>query len=87
MFKAGRESVEDSRSGRPRTSITKDQIVAVQVVKVDRRWIACSEVGISHGSVISILHDSLDLNKVSSRWIPILLSGGTGCGWNVVSSC
>jgi len=30
--------------------------------------------GISHGTVISILHEQLDMKKLSVRWVPRLLT-------------
>jgi len=30
--------------------------------------------GISHGTVISILHEQLDMKKLSARWVPRLLT-------------
>ena len=79
LFKAGRESLEDDpRTGRPRTSTDPDHVAAVEkIVLSDRRvkvaFIA-EQMHISEDSVIKILHESLGLNKISSRWIPRLLS-------------
>ena len=78
-FKAGKFSVEDdSRPGRPKTSVTKASIAAVKiVVELDARLFvkdiaSCS--GISEGSVHTILKKRLDLRKVCARWVPHLLS-------------
>ena len=77
-FKEGRQSVEDQpRSGRPTTSQTADHVAVVQqVIERDRRATIdaiAEEVGISHGSVHSILTDTLGLSKLSARWVPRLL--------------
>ena len=78
-FKAGKFSVEDdTRPGRPKTPVTKANIAAVKiVVEQDARLsvkdiISC--IGISEGSVQTILKKHLDLRKVCARWVPHLLS-------------
>ena len=78
-FKAGKFSVEDdTRPGRPKTSVTKDNIAAVKiVVKQDARLSVkdiASCTGISEGSVQTILKKRLDLRKVCARWVPYLLT-------------
>ena len=61
-FKAGNFSVEDdTHPGRPKTSVTKTNIAAVKI-------------GISEGSVQTILKKRLDLRKVCARWVPHLLT-------------
>ena len=74
-FKAGKCSVEnDTRPGRPETSITKANIAAVKiVVEQDARLSVkdkASCIGISEGSVQTILKKRLDLRKVCARWVP-----------------
>ena len=77
-FKAGKFSVEDTRPGRPKTSVTKANIAAVKnVVEQDARLsvkdtASCS--GISEGSVQIILKKHLDLRNVSAWWVPHLLT-------------
>ena len=78
-FKAGKFSVEDNtRPGRPKTSVTKANIAAVKiVVKQDARLSVkdiASCTGISEGSVQTILKKCLDLRKVCARWVPHLLT-------------
>ena len=78
-FKAGKFSVEDdTRPGRPKTSVTKANIVAVKnVVKQDARLSVkdiASCTGISEGSVQTILKKRLNLRKVCARWVPHLLT-------------
>ena len=75
-FKAGKFSVEDdTRPGRPKTSVTKANIAAVveQDAQLSVRDIA-SCTGISEGSVQTILKKHLDLRKVCARWVPHLLT-------------
>ena len=72
-FKAGKFSVEDdTRPGRPKTSVTKANIAAVKiVVEQDARLFVkdtASCTGISEGSV------NLDLRKVCAMWVPHLLT-------------
>ena len=78
-FKAGKFSVEDdTRPGRTKTSVTKANIAAVKiVVKQDARLSVkdiASCIGISEGSVQTILKKRLDLRKVCARWVPHLLT-------------
>ena len=78
-FKARKISVEDdTRPGRPKTSVTKANIAAVKiVVKQDARLSVkdiASCTGISEGSVQTILKKRLDLRKVCARWVPHLLT-------------
>ena len=70
-FKARKFSVEDdTRPGRPKTSVTKTNIAAVKIViEQDARL-----SGISEGSVQTILKKRLDLRKVCARWVPHLLT-------------
>ena len=67
--KAGKFSIEDNtRPGRPKTSVTKANIAAVKiVVEQDARLSVkdrASCTGISEGSVQTILKKRLDLRKV-----------------------
>ena len=78
-FKAGKSSVEDdTHPGRPKTSVTKANIVAIKiVVKQDARLSIkdiASCTGISEGSMQTILKKRLDLRKVCTRWVPHLLT-------------
>ena len=73
-FKAGKFFVEDdTRPGRPKTSVTKANIAAVKIVRLSVKDIA-SCTGISEGSVQTILKKCLDLRKVCARWAPHLLT-------------
>ena len=78
-FKAGKFSVEDdTRPGRPKTSVTKANIAAVKIaVEQDARLSVkdiASCTGISEGSVQTILKKRLDLRRVCARWVPHLLT-------------
>ena len=78
-FKRGRESVEDdARSGRPRTSTSDVQIDAVRnMVLADRRVTIqhiAETLGISFGSVQTILTGVLHMSKLSARWVPRMLN-------------
>ena len=74
-FKAGRETIEDAdRSGRSSTAHTAKMVTAVRrKVEQDRRVTIeaiAEELGISHGSVHSILTEDLGFSKLSARWVP-----------------
>ena len=78
-FKVGKFSVEDdTRPGRPKTSVTKANIVAVRIVGEQDARLSDIDIasctGISEGSVQTNLKKRLDLRKVCSRWVPHLLS-------------
>ena len=75
--KAGTFSVEDdTRPGRPKTSVTKANIAAVKlVVEQDARLSVKAIAGFTGiGSVQAILKKRLDLRKVSARRVPHLLT-------------
>ena len=69
-FKAGKFSVEDdTRPGRPKTSVTKANIAAVKIVVEQDAQLSVKDTtsctGISEGSAQTILKKRLDLRKVS----------------------
>ena len=75
----GKFSVEDdTRPGRPKTSVTKANIAAVKIVVEQDERLSVKDIasctGISEGSVQTILKKRLDLRKVCSRWVPHLLT-------------
>ena len=78
-FKRGRTSLEDeARSGRPLDATDEEMCKKVRdLVHSDRR-IQVEEIaqalGISHGSVSTILHDRLGMRKPTARWVPKSLS-------------
>ena len=72
-FKAGKSSVEDdTRPGRPKTSVTKANIAAVKIVVEQDARLSVKDIanctGTSEGSVQTILKKRLDLRKVCARW-------------------
>ena len=77
-FKQGQTSVESKpRSGRPSTSRNEELIENVrQIVENDRRITIneiTEEVGISTGSVHTILTEDLAMRRVSAKFVPKLL--------------
>ena len=78
-FKAGKFSVEDdTRPGRPKTSVTKANIVAVKIVVEQDAGLSAKDIacctGISEGTVQTILKKRLDLRKGCARWVPHLFT-------------
>ena len=78
-LKAGKFSVEDdTRPGRPKTSVTKVNIAAIKIVVEQDARLSVKDIasctGITEGSVQTILKKRLDLRKVCSRWVTRLLT-------------
>ena len=78
-FKAVKFSVEDdTRPGRPKTSVTKANIAAVKIVVEQDARLSVKDIasctGISECSVQTILKKCLDLRKVCGRWVPHFLT-------------
>ncbi|XP_033218107.1 protein GVQW3-like [Belonocnema kinseyi] len=78
-FKDRRENVENEpHDRRPRISMTPDNIRCVeQMILDDRRMNVrdiSAELGISIGTVESIIHENLQYRKVTSRWVPKLFN-------------
>lgn len=78
-FKEGRNEVEKKTSpGRPTEATNCENITKVrQILETDRR-LTCDEVarevGISHGSVYTILTGKLNMRRVAARWVPHALT-------------
>ena len=78
-FKAGSTSIDDDeRSGRPVSSSMPEMIERVhQIIREDRR-LAIDDVsmlvGISHGTYHKILTEDLKMRRVTSKFMPRLLS-------------
>lgn len=75
LFKSGRESLEDDpRSGRPKSVTTPETVSEIlDFIKEDRRMSVekiANLMGISHGTVWKIIHEELDMKKISARWVP-----------------
>ena len=85
LFKAGRKSIEDRlkiednpRSSRPSTSVTETNIQRVdQLIRADRPISVDQlehQIGILRPSILEVVHERLGYSKVSSRWVPKMLS-------------
>lgn len=77
-FNAGKTSLDDDpRSGRPITAVTEDNIVAVRALVDEDPNITAAmiseTIAVSHGSVLTILHDHLGLCRITVCWVPYLL--------------
>ena len=78
-FKEGRTSVvDDQRVGAPCTAVTPNNIAAVDLAIKQNRRISVQElssnVGVSVGSIDTIVHEHLLYSKVSARWVPKMLT-------------
>ena len=74
-FKRGRTSLEDeARSGHPLDATDEEMCMKVRDLVYSDRRIQVEEIaqalGISHGGVSTILHDRLDMRKLTARWVP-----------------
>ena len=79
QFKEGRTSCDNEpKQPQPRTSRTDNMLARVeQIVMEDRRLGVrdiASKAGISMGSAHTVLHEDLKMRKVSSRWVPRMLT-------------
>lgn len=78
-FKAGRTVVDDlPRSGRPSTSVTDENIEKVKKIVLEDRRVSIREIaadlGVSFGSVQSVMHDVLGMRRVEARLVPRVLN-------------
>ena len=78
-FKEGKSSPEDEQSpGRPATATTTENIAVIKNLISDDPRITVTELstatGNSVGTIWGILHDHLNLSKLTCRWIPKLLT-------------
>ena len=78
-FKRGRMSLEDeTRSGCPLDATDEEMCKKVRDLVYYDRQIQVEQIaqalGISHGSVSTILHDRLGMCKLTARWVPKSLS-------------
>ena len=78
-FKRGRTSLEGkARSGRPLDATDEEMCKKVRDLVYSDRRIQVEEIaqalGISHGSVSTILHDRLGMRKLTARRVPKSLS-------------
>jgi len=75
QFKSGDFSTCDApRPGRPKTVIIPEIINQIhELILEDRRILAKSiaeQLSISRGRVGSIIHEDLDMRKLSAKWVP-----------------
>ena len=78
-FKRGRTSLEDkARSGRPLDVTDEEMCKKLRDLVYSDRRIQVEEIaqalGISQGSVSTILHDRLGMRKLTARWVPKSIS-------------
>ena len=78
-FKRGRPSLEaEARSGHPLDATDEEKCKKVRDLVYSDRGIQVEEIaqalGISYGSVSTILHDCLGMRKLTDRWVPKSLS-------------
>ena len=78
-FKRDRTTLEDeARSGRPLDATNEEMCKKVRDLVYYDRQIQVEEIaqalGISHGSVSTILHDRLGMRKLTAHWVPKSLS-------------
>ncbi|GBP71549.1 Putative uncharacterized protein FLJ37770 [Eumeta japonica] len=79
LFKQGRESCEDDpRPGRPVTVVTEENIRKIEkLILADRRiklWQIAEELQISKERVGEIIHEHMNMRKISARWVPKMLT-------------
>ncbi|GFR95245.1 histone-lysine N-methyltransferase SETMAR [Elysia marginata] len=70
--------MDEHRKGRPPSVVTEKNVSNVEKLIMQDRRITVKQLAfaskISIGSVETILHDHLNLNKMSARWVPRLLT-------------
>ena len=85
-FKRGDFSTYDApRPGRPKTVTTPEIINHIhELILEDRRILAKSlaeQLGISRERVGSIIHEDLDMRKLSAKWVPKCLNADQKRQW------
>uniref|UniRef100_H3BBU0 Mos1 transposase HTH domain-containing protein n=1 Tax=Latimeria chalumnae TaxID=7897 RepID=H3BBU0_LATCH len=77
-FKRGHESLEDDPGLDAQQKWAPQKIAQVEALIMQDRRIktdaTVTKLGISHGSILKIIHDHLGMSKVSARWVPRNLS-------------
>ncbi|GBP83936.1 Putative uncharacterized protein FLJ37770 [Eumeta japonica] len=79
LFQQGRESCEDDpRPGRPVRVVTEEYVRKIEkFVLADRRiklWQIAEELQISKERVGEIIHEHMNMRKISTRWVPKMLT-------------
>ncbi|GBP53757.1 Putative uncharacterized protein FLJ37770 [Eumeta japonica] len=79
LFQQGRESCEDDpRPGRPVTVVTEENVRKIEkFVLTDQRiklWQITEELQISKERVGEIIHEHMNMRKISARWVPKMLT-------------
>ncbi|GBP82554.1 Putative uncharacterized protein FLJ37770 [Eumeta japonica] len=79
LFQQGQESCEDDpRPGRPVTVVTEENVRKIEkLVLADRRiklWQIAEELQISKERVGEIIHEHMNMRKISARWVPKMLT-------------
>ena len=78
-FKRGRTNTDDAeRSGSPKSAVVSEDITKVHKVVLGGHNLKLRETAdtlkISEGSAFTILHESLRMRKLFSKWVPRLLT-------------
>lgn len=78
-FQRGSTSTKDApRQGRPKTATSEDMIEKVRQIVLSDRRLKLAEIAeaskISKERVHKILHEDLDMRKLSAKWVPRLLT-------------
>ena len=78
-FKGDRTNTDDAkRSGRPKSAVVPRNITKVHKIVSGDRKLNLREIAdilkIWEGSVFTILHESLGMRKLFSKWVPRLLT-------------
>jgi len=82
QFKCGDFSTSDApHPGRPKTVTTPEIIDQIHELILADYWISAKSIaeqlGISHEQVGSIIHEDLDMRKLSTKWVPKCLEHGS----------
>ena len=86
QFKRGDFSTCDvPRPGRPKTVTTPEIIDQIHELILEDRWISTKSIdeqlGISHEQVGSIIHEDLDMQKLSAKWVLKCLNANQTRQW------
>jgi len=87
QFKRGDFSTCDApHPGRPKTVTTPQIIDQIHELILEDHWISTKSIteqlGISREQVGSIIHEDLDMQKLSTKWVPKCLNADQKCQWS-----